>query len=68
MSKQNAETVYFSPQILMSVDDISLALEGASPQFIFDLIVRLEADQQDGEFLERVWAHFNSEIEKQRKE
>jgi hypothetical protein len=59
------ETVYFSPQILMSVDDITTALEGASRDFIFALIVALEASLQDAEFLERVFAHFDAELKKQ---
>jgi hypothetical protein len=66
--REQPETVYFTPQVLMSVEDVANALDLASQDFIFALIVQLEKNQADGDFLERVWAHFDAEVQKQRAE
>lgn len=49
----------------VTVNDVLEMFESSSHEFIFQLIVSLEAMCQDGEMLERVAKHFNNELAKQ---
>jgi hypothetical protein len=70
MRKKQAESISYRPFIALTADDLVDAVVEASPSrdFIFDLIVKLEKACMDGDFLERVWKHFDAELKKQQVE